>query len=76
MLRDNVKKLRKAKGWTQQQLAQKAGIVFSVLTKIEQGATKDPGLSTVMALAGALGIGLDELTGFKPNPVKDKKKSQ
>ena len=63
MLADNLKRLRKEKGWSQQKLAEKAGISYVVITKVEQGQTKDPTLSSLTKLADALGVSLDELAG-------------
>jgi transcriptional regulator with XRE-family HTH domain len=50
-------------GLTQQQLCHQANLSFSTLTKIERGAIKAPSIFTVQAIAGALGVGLDELVG-------------
>jgi transcriptional regulator with XRE-family HTH domain len=56
-----VKQRRHAAGMTQQQLAVAAKLSISVVTQLEQGAKEDPRLSTVVALAGALGVTVDEL---------------
>jgi transcriptional regulator with XRE-family HTH domain len=55
--------LRKAAHMTQQQLATAAGLSISLIHQFEQGSKHDPRLSTLRALAGALGVGLEELTG-------------
>lgn len=54
---------RQAAGLTQQKLCQQANLSFSTLTKIERGAIKAPSIFTIQAIAGALGVGLDELIG-------------
>ena len=54
---------RRAAGLTQQQLCHKANLSFSTLTKIERGAIKAPSIFTIQAIAGAFGVGLDELLG-------------
>lgn len=54
---------RQAGGLTQQQLCHQANLSFSTLTKIERGAIKSPSIFTIQAIAGALGVGLDELIG-------------
>ena len=54
---------RQKAGLTQQQLCQQANLSFSTLTKIERGAIKAPSIFTIQAIAGALGVGLDELIG-------------
>jgi FMN phosphatase YigB (HAD superfamily)/DNA-binding XRE family transcriptional regulator len=54
---------RQAAGLTQQKLCQQANLSFSTLTKIERGAIKSPSIFTIQSIAGALGVGLDELIG-------------
>jgi FMN phosphatase YigB (HAD superfamily)/DNA-binding Xre family transcriptional regulator len=54
---------RRAGGFTQQQLCQRAGISYSTLTKIERGAIKAPSIFTIQGIASALDISLDELLG-------------
>jgi transcriptional regulator with XRE-family HTH domain len=56
-----VKELREAAGMSQQALAVAAGVSISVVTQIEQGKKADPRLSTVAALASALGVTVDGL---------------
>lgn len=62
-LRDRLRRLRTAAGLTQQQLAVKAGLSVSVVVHLEGGRIPDPRMSTLKALAKALGVGLDELAG-------------
>src|SRR5262245_31590975 len=61
-----VKALREQAGLSQQELATKAGLSLSVEFQIEQGKKRDPKLSTLLALAEALGKEagqlVDELT--------------
>jgi transcriptional regulator with XRE-family HTH domain len=59
----NLKILRKRKGWTQEKLAQQAGISFHTLIKVERGYIKNPKLETLIKLAKALGVSLDKLVG-------------
>jgi len=63
MLAKRVKECRKQKGWTQQKLAEETGLSFNTITKIEQGIGDSPTLKTLIKLADALGVGLDELVG-------------
>ena len=58
-----LQEARQKAGLTQQQLCQRANLSFSTLTKIERGAIKSPSIFTVQAIAGAVGVGLDELIG-------------
>lgn len=67
MLSKRLKELRKEKGWSQQKLAEKTGLSFNAITKIEQGLAKHPTLKTLLKLAEAFEIGLDELVGIDKN---------
>ena len=59
----SLKRLRKERAWTQQKLAEKAGMSYVIITKIEQGVSKEPTILTMIKLAEALGVSLDELVG-------------
>ena len=61
MLADNIKRYRAAKKLSQEQLAQKAGITYSTLAKLESGANRNPTVNTLQQIARALGVTLDEL---------------
>jgi transcriptional regulator with XRE-family HTH domain len=49
---------RKVKGWTQQQLADRAGVSRQLIIDLERGRRPRAELSRVLALARALGLGL------------------
>jgi transcriptional regulator with XRE-family HTH domain len=61
-LGQKIKALRKEKGLTQEQLAIKAGVSYTTLTKVENGAIKNPSFETVAAIAKGLEMSLDVLT--------------
>ncbi len=61
MLSQNIKKLRKKHKLSQEKLAQKAGITYSTLIKIETGANDNPTIKTLMKIADALNISIDSL---------------
>lgn len=65
-LSESLKRLRKARGLTQQKLAQEAGVSLIVVTKVEQGFTKDPAMSSLVKMADVLGVTIDELIGRTP----------
>ena len=65
-LAGSLKRLRKARGWTQQKLAEQARISYGIVTKIEQGASKEPTIGTMIKLADAFGLSLDELVARTP----------
>jgi transcriptional regulator with XRE-family HTH domain len=59
----NIVTLRKQKGWSQEKLAQEAGISYNTLIKLERNGIKNPKIETVIKLADALNVSLDELVG-------------
>jgi len=61
MFKDNLRKLRTKKGLSQEKLARLADISLNTLTKIESGFAKKPTIQTVVKLAKALDVSLDEL---------------
>lgn len=61
-LGEKIKALRKQKGFTQEELAIKAGVAYTTLTKVENKAIKNPSFETVAAIAKGLEVSLDELT--------------
>jgi transcriptional regulator with XRE-family HTH domain len=54
---------RERRGWNREALAYHAGVSGAAIAQIESGRRKDPRLSTLSALASALGIGVDALLG-------------
>lgn len=62
-----LKQLRDEAGLTQQALATAAGLSMSGVMQMEQGKRPDPRLSTVRALAKALGTDLNTLGGLEPS---------
>jgi transcriptional regulator with XRE-family HTH domain len=58
--------LREQAGLTQAQLAQRAGLHLSAVTRIEQGL-RSPTLDSASALASALGVKVDDLLAPMPD---------
>lgn len=56
----NVARLRAAKGFSQEKLAEKAGIDRTYVSGIERGV-RNPGIKTVLQIAKALGVSITEL---------------
>jgi transcriptional regulator with XRE-family HTH domain len=52
---------RRQAGWSQDELARRAGLKLDTLRAIEQGRTLNPGVLTMRAVARALGVSLDSL---------------
>lgn len=61
---ENLRKLRKAKGYTTREFANIADIAYSQVWVLESGQG-DPSLTTLLAVAEALEVGLDELVKVK-----------
>lgn len=60
-LATRVKELRESKNWNQAQLAEKAGVTRSQVTRLESGETRNINLSFLIALAKAFGVSTDYL---------------
>jgi transcriptional regulator with XRE-family HTH domain len=60
------------RGFTQQKLAQQADLSLVVVTNVEQGITKDPAMSSLIKLADALRVSLDEMVGREYPPRNGK----
>jgi len=58
---NKIKQLRNKQGLTQDELARKADLPYTTLTKIETNVITKPSIQTVMKIAKGLGISLDEL---------------
>ena len=61
MLAQNIKKLRKQRKLSQEELAKKAGVTYSTLIKLESGVNKNPTIKTIQQIAAALDVSLDDL---------------
>ena len=59
----NLKSFRNIKGWSQEKLAREANISYHTVIKLEQSVIKNPRIETVIKLADALKVSLDELVG-------------
>jgi Predicted transcriptional regulators len=61
-----VRTLRNQRGWTQEDLAEKAGVTATYVGQVERG-DKVPSLTVVLKLARGLGVAPTELlAGFTP----------
>ena len=56
-----VRKYRHQLSWSQQHLADQAGVSYATVRALETGVTQDPGVFTLLALADALQIQLADL---------------
>lgn len=62
-----IRQVRKVKGWSQDELARKAGISMSFLGHIERGS-RIMSLETFASICAALNAGADELLWGMANP--------
>ena len=61
-LANNIKKLREAKGLSQEKLARLADVANNTIIKIEGGKNQNPTFDTLKKIAKALDISIDDLT--------------
>ncbi len=71
-----LRELREAAGVSQQELAFRAGLSIGVIARIEQGKKEDPKLSTVTALAEALGVGVGDLVPAAGKPARGRRRKE
>ncbi len=60
-LANNIKKLREAKGLSQEKLARLADVANNTLIKMESGENQNPTLNSLKKVAKALEISIDDL---------------
>jgi len=65
MLSENIKKLRKKKGLSQDKLAKLADVTLTTLVKLESGVNDNPTIKTLKKIADALEVSIDELISRK-----------
>ena len=58
-----IQELRKKKDMTQEELAQKSGVSYTTLIKIERGSVQNPTVKTIKRIAVALDASVDLLLG-------------
>lgn len=68
-LNDRIKNLRKEKGWTQLQLAEKLNVTDKAVSKWEVGEA-NPDLSSIVNIASLFGVTIDFLLTGKPAEEK------
>jgi transcriptional regulator with XRE-family HTH domain len=60
----NIKKLRNKLGLSQEEFAQKSGVKYTTLTKIESSVIKKPSVMIMDQIAKALGVSIEDLIKF------------
>jgi len=56
-----IKKLREKRRISSRELARRSNLDIAIISNIENGKTKNPGIYTVKKIADVLGVKLDEL---------------
>jgi transcriptional regulator with XRE-family HTH domain len=60
---------RECKGWTLRDLEKACGVANPLLSQIETSKVKDPGFSTVVRIADALGISIERVAATARLPL-------
>ena len=72
MIGQNIQRIRKKKGLTLSELAERASISKSYLSNIERNLNHNPSIHVLEKLAAVLQVDLHLLTGSEPGPLPDK----
>ena len=65
-----IESMAARRGWTIEQLAAAGGLTTSTVYRVTTGQTPDPRVSTVQAIAAALGITVDRLLSTPKRPTR------
>ncbi len=68
---DRLKRLREARGWSQQELADRAQVPYITIYRCERGLHQEPRVSVAARLARALGVSLDVLANTYGDVTQD-----
>lgn len=68
-----IRQMREARGWTQQELAQKAGVSRPAVTQWESGKTKDPKRGSLLGIAHAFGVTVEDLISDAPVHIAEER---
>ena len=58
---DNLRKLRGKKGYSLEKIARLADLSLNTIVKIENGVNQNPTIETLIKIAKALDVGVDDL---------------
>lgn len=70
-LGDRLRRRRKEYGWTQRELARRAGVNVSMVNRLERHDAVNPNFETILKLAKALGCTTDYLGGRESESADD-----
>ncbi|MDY5107167.1 MAG: helix-turn-helix transcriptional regulator [Actinobacillus minor] len=60
-LGDNIKRIRKTAGISQQELADMSGVSKAQISRLENGEQNNPQINTVVSIASNLGVSIEEI---------------
>lgn len=66
---EKISEYKKKLGMTTEELSEKSGVPVGTLNKILSGATKDPKLETLKAIAKVLGLSLNDFDDSTPRTL-------
>ena len=69
-----LRRIRRAKDLTQQELALLAGVNYTTISRIESGEAKQVYWETAVKLAKALNVSLDDFAPVEPEPLAEAQK--
>jgi transcriptional regulator with XRE-family HTH domain len=58
-----LKAIREQRGWSPGELAERAGVPYETIYRVERGTHQEPRVSIAAKLARTLGVSLDVLAG-------------
>ena len=64
MIGTKIKKQRKKKGFSLKKLSELSGVSDSIISDIETGKVKNPGIMTILKIAKGLEVDIAELTNI------------
>ena len=73
MLAKRIRELRNKKGLSQEKLARLADVSYNTIVKIESGESKNPTFQTMIGIAKALGISMDQLADTRIDNKHEKR---
>jgi transcriptional regulator with XRE-family HTH domain len=59
-----LKSIREQRGWSQSALAERSGVPYETIYRVERGTHQEPRVSIAAKLARTLGVSLDVLAGL------------
>jgi transcriptional regulator with XRE-family HTH domain len=68
-----LKQLRETRHWSPQELAQRSGVPYETIYRVEHGTHQEPRVSVAAQLARTLGVSLDVLAGTYDHLSQDNK---